>query len=188
MYSGSFSVATLSGGFDLQSTIESAQSFLWQRLDGEIYEETTPYDGEAWYYTVVDDDLIYVRQRSDNLEWRGTTDGAATLRYRFRLDDDLDEIFANFPDDVPLERARQQYAGLRVVRDPFFPCLVSFICSARTFVNRIYTFQQKLAREYGSSVTVDGSTYYSFPHPDELVVASEGDLRELGLGFRAPYV
>lgn len=188
MDSGSLSVSEFSGGFDLQSTIESAQSFLWHRLDGEMYEEPTPYGGDAWYYTLVGDDFLSVRQRSGQLEWRGTTDGADFLRRRLRLDDDLDEIFDRFPDETVLERAHRQYAGLRVVRDPFFPCLVSFICSARMSVKRIHALQQTLAREYGSTLTVGGSTYHAFPRSDQLVVASENDLRNLGLGFRAPYV
>lgn len=188
MYSDSLEVSNLNGGFDLQSTVESAQSFLWRRFDGEMYEQTTPYGGDAWYYTVVDDDLLSVRQHLGQLEWRCTTEDTDILRHRLRLDDDLNNIFDSFPDDEVLDRAREQYSGLRVVRDPFFPCLISFICSARMPVKRIHTLQQKLAREYGSSVDVNGSTYYAFPRSDQLAEASESDLRNLGLGFRAPYV
>jgi N-glycosylase/DNA lyase len=153
-----------------------------------MYERPPASGGDSWYYTVANDDLIFVRQQSDGLEWRATTDGAAVLRHRLRLDDDLDEIFASFPEDPTLEKARRQYSGLRVVRDPFFPCLISFICSARTPVKRIHAIQRRLAHEFGSAVDVDGSTYYAFPRPDQLVAASESKLRELGLGFRAPYV
>ena len=37
-------------------------------------------------------------------------------------------------------------------------------------------------------LSASGSTYYAFPRPDQLVTASESELRDLGLGFRAPYV
>ena len=178
---------------DLQSTLESAQSFLWDRTDGRMYEEPTASGDDdrgddGWYYTVAGDDVVLARQRSDRLEWRATTDARELLRRRLRLDDDLDAIFASFPDDPELETARETYPGLRVVRDPFFPCLVSFICSARTTVERIHTFRRGLAREFGDAVTVEGSTYHAFPRPRQLAAATETDLRDLGLGFRAPYV
>lgn len=188
MYSGSFSIPESTDRVDLQATLESAQSFLWQRVDEGMYEETTPYGGDYWYYTVVEEDLIFARQQSGQLDWRATTDGTTILRHRLRLDDDLDEIFASFPEDPTIEKAKRQYSGLRVVRDPFFPCLISFICSAWMPVNRIHALQGKLAQEFGSAIHVDGSTYYAFPRPDQLVTASESELRDLGLGFRAPYV
>lgn len=188
MESSSIQTIDLNGGFDLQSTLESAQTFLWQRTDEAIYETTNAYGGDAWYYTVVDGDVVYARQRNDTLEWRATTDAAQFLRQRLRLDDDLDAIFDTFPDSSPLDQAYQTYPGLQIVHDPFFPCVISFICSARMRVEQIHALQIELASAFGDSVTVDGTTYYSFPQPAQLAAASETDLRELGLGFRAPYV
>ncbi len=54
METGSIPVEDLPGGFDLQSTVESGQSYLWRREDGRMYETTHAYGGSAWYYTVVD--------------------------------------------------------------------------------------------------------------------------------------
>lgn len=113
---------------------------------------------------------------------------ADTLRRRLRLDDDLDEIFAGFPPDSTLPRARDRYPGLRVIRDPFFPCLISFICSARTTVERIHEFQIELARAFGDSLNVDGTSYHAYPRPAQLASVPEAQLRDIGLGFRAPYV
>lgn len=188
MHTDTLLIPDETGTIDLQSTLESAQSFLWRCVDGAMYEEATPYGGDCWYYTVIEDGVVFVRQRSDRLEWRATTDATDILRDRLRLDDDLDAIFATFPDDPTFEAARRRYSGLRVVHDPFFPCLVSFICSARTPVERIHSFQCELARQFGDAVTADGDTYHAFPRPAQLVSASERDLRDLGLGFRAPYV
>ncbi len=61
-------------------------------------------------------------------------DVADFLRHRLRLNDNLDEILANFPEEPTPEEAKRQYLGHRVVRDPFSLCLVSFICSARMTV------------------------------------------------------
>ena len=153
-----------------------------------MYESTNAYGGDVWYYTVTDGDLVCVRQQNGILEWHATTDAERFLYRRLRLDDDLDVIFDALPDDSTLDQARQVYSGLRIVHDPFFPCVISFICSARTRVERIHALQIELANAFGDSVTVDGTTYHSFPGPEQLAAVSENDLRELGLGFRAPYI
>jgi N-glycosylase/DNA lyase len=50
-----------------------------------------------------------------------------------------------------------------------------------------------LAREYGDTVEFpapDGECrpYHAFPTPEQLAAATEAELRDLGLGYRAPYV
>ncbi|WP_327052525.1 DNA-3-methyladenine glycosylase family protein [Halomicrococcus gelatinilyticus] len=199
MLTGSIPVADLPGGFDLQSTVESGQSYCWHRADGRTYERTGAYGGSAWYYTVVDGEVVRVRQRAGDdanatgtaggvLEWEATTDADPLLVDLLRLDDDLDAIVDASPDDPLVESAYDAYAGMRLVRDPFFACLVSFICSAQMRVKRIYDMQTALAREYGETIAFDGDTYHAFPTPERLADATEDELRDLGLGYRAPYV
>ena len=188
METGSIPVEELSGGFDLQSTVESGQSYRWRREDGRMYETTHAYGGSAWYYTVLDGNVIRARQRDGLLEWEATTDADSLLFSLLRLDDDLDAIIEATPEDPLVESAYDEYRGMRIVRDPFFPCLVSFICSAQMRVSRIYGMQTALAREFGTTVEFDGKTYYEFPTPEALADASEGELRDLNLGYRAPYV
>jgi N-glycosylase/DNA lyase len=197
MHSGSIPVADLTGGFDLQATLESGQTFLWRRDDGRAFQADDPYGGSAWYYTVVggdtekndsDAELVRVRQRDGLLEWEATTDADSLLTERLRLDDDLPAIFARIPDDELLSSATDAYRGLRIVDDPFFPCLISFICSAQMRVGRIHGMQTALACEFGETVEFDGETYHAYPTPERMADATEADLRELGLGYRAPYV
>ncbi|WP_440005994.1 DNA-3-methyladenine glycosylase family protein [Halomicrococcus sp. SG-WS-1] len=188
MASGSIPVADLPGGFDLQSTVESGQSYVWRREDGRMYETTGAYGGSAWYYATVDGEVVRARQRDGVVEWEATTDAEPLLFDLLRLDDDLAAIVDATPDDSLVDAAFDAYSGMRLVRDPFFPCLVSFICSAQMRVKRIYDMQTALAREYGDAVAFDGETYHAFPTPDQLAAATESELRDLGLGYRAPYV
>ncbi|MFC4550946.1 MULTISPECIES: DNA-3-methyladenine glycosylase family protein [Halorussus] len=188
MDSGSIPVAELDGGLDLQATLESGQTFLWRRPDERMYADADPSGGSAWYHTVADGEVVRVRQRDGLLEWEATTDAESLLVDRLRLDDDLPEIFDRIPDDRLLAEARERYPGLRIVNDPFFPCLVSFICSAQMRVERIHEMQTALAREFGETVAFDGRTYHRFPTPERLAATTEAELRELGLGYRAPYV
>jgi N-glycosylase/DNA lyase len=87
-----------------------------------------------------------------------------------------------------LERAYDAYEGMRLTRDPVFPCLISFICSAQMRVARIHGMQRRLRETYGDAVTLGGETYRAFPTPEQLAARTEEELRDLSLGYRAPYV
>jgi len=208
MESGAIPLEDLSGGFDLQSTLESGQTYLWRRGDGGMYEDEGGYGGSAWYHTVHDGDPIRVRQvggpREGRIEWASTADAVPALYDLLRLDDDLAAIRERSPDDDLIERAYDAFEGMRLVRDPPFGTLVSFICSAQMRVSRIHGMVTALAREYGERHRFPGSgdegwsgryagddgagTCYEFPDPDRLAVATGAELRELALGYRAPYV
>jgi N-glycosylase/DNA lyase len=188
MESGAIPVETLSGGVDLQATLESGQSYCWRRADGEMYERQPASGGSAWYHTVVDGQPVRVRQHEGHLEWESTDDAEPLLRALLGLDDDLVAIRDRAPDDPPVPAAFDRFAGLRIVRDPPFAGLVSFICSAQMRVSRIHDMVSALVREYGEPVDLDGRTYHEFPTPERLAAAGEAELRELGLGYRAPYV
>ncbi len=196
MERGTLPLTDLAGAFDLQATLESGQTYIWRRADGGTYEELHARGGSHWYETVVPRDgvgddhreVLRVRQVDGRLEWESTADGAALLERLLRLDDDLDAILASTPEDPLLRRAYGAYPGMRLVRDPPFACLISFICSAQMRVARIHQMQVDLAREFGDTVTAAGRTYHAYPTPDQLAAASESELRDLRLGYRAPYV
>ena len=196
MERGAIPIADLDGGFDLQATVESGQSYCWNRADGRMYERVDAHGGDYRYETVVpridgvsdERAVVRVRQVDGRLEWESTTDAVPILTRLLRLDDDLDAILAATPDLPLLERAYERYRGMRLVRDPPFRCLISFICSAQMRVSRIHGMQRALAREFGDAIEFDGRTYPAFPTPDQLAARTEGELRELSLGYRAPYV
>ncbi|RQG89950.1 DNA-3-methyladenine glycosylase 2 family protein [Natrarchaeobius halalkaliphilus] len=186
MESGTIPIDDLSGGFDLYRTLESGQSYLWRREDGEMYGgEPAP---DAWYTTVVDGTVIRVRRHDDRLEWESTMDAHRTVSRLLCLEDDLEAIIEAAPDDRLLETAYDAHRGMRLVSDPLFGTLISFICSAQMRVSRIHSMVTTLAREYGDEIAFDGRTYHAFPTPDRLARATEAELRALGLGYRAPYV
>ena len=201
MERGAIPVEEFPGGLDLQATVESGQSYCWGRADGRMYEVGDPAGGSAWYHTVVDGappwgpdsrdaspEVVCVRQTDGRLEWESTTDAVPILRRLLRLDDDLPAIRKATPTDPLLDRAWNAYPGMRLVADPPFRTLISFICSAQMRVERIHRMQVALAETYGDSVEFDGHTYHAFPRPEQLAAATEEELRDLSLGYRAPYV
>ncbi|MFC7203401.1 DNA-3-methyladenine glycosylase family protein [Haloferax namakaokahaiae] len=196
METGVIDLAELDGDFDLQSTLESGQSYLWGRLDGQMYDRDGAFGGDAWYQTVVppldgvsdESAVVRARQVDGGLEWASNTDAVPILRSLLRLDDDLDAVVEAMPDEPLVARAYEAYPGMRIVRDPPFGCLVSFICSAQMRVSRIFDMQERLREAYGEKVEFDGETYRAYPTPERLAEATEDDLRDLRLGYRAPYV
>ena len=194
METGTIEVDSLAGGVDLQATLESGQSCFWDRADGRMYDESGVARGSAWYTTVLppdfagDYEVIRVRQTDGRLEWESSTDATDHLTHLLRLDDDLPAIRDGVPDDPLIETAFDAYDGLRIVRDPPFPTLIAFICSAQMRVKRIHTMQRTMAERFGSPLQFDGETYHAFPTPDQLAAATVDDLRDCSLGYRAPYV
>jgi N-glycosylase/DNA lyase len=190
MERGAIDVGSLPGGFDLQSTVESGQSYLWWRADGRDYDGTHGSDG--WYVTTTratgEPAAVRVRQHDGRLEWESTIDADPVLRQRLRLGDDLPAIRAATSDDDLVEAAYDTYPGMRLVQDPPFPSLISFICSAQMRVSRIHEMGQSLRETFGDPVALDGQTYHAYPTPGQLAAASEAELRDLNLGYRAPYV
>ena len=179
----------LDGPFDLRTTLESGQSYLWWRADGATYgssNEDTPYLTTT--RARGDPAVVRVRQDGDSLRWESTVDAGSVLRRRLGLDDDLAAIRASVPDDDLVAEAFDAHWGMRIVRDPPFGGLISFICSAQMRVARIHGMQQRLREAFGTPVTFDGETYHAYPTPDQLAAADEQELRDLSLGYRAPYV
>jgi N-glycosylase/DNA lyase len=179
----------LDGPFDLRLTVESGQSYLWWREDGATYGST---DADTWYCMTTratgHPAPIRVRQDGDTLVWESTVDATDILCRRLGLDDDLAAIRAATPDDNLVETAFDAHWGMHIVRDPPFGGLVSFICSAQMRVARIHGMQQRLRETFGTPVELDGETYHAYPTPEQLADASEEQLRDLSLGYRAPYV
>jgi len=194
MERGAIALAGLDGPFDLQATVESGQTYLWSREDGRMFEER-PHGGDAWYYTTIPADwtgdgpaVVRARQTDGRLEWESSVDAREYLVRLLRLDDDLDAVADRLPEDPLIDDAFEAYRGMRLVRDPAFPSLVSFICSAQMRVERIHGMQARLREAYGAPVEFDGAIYHAFPTPGRLADATEADLRDLRLGYRAPYV
>jgi len=191
MEDGAIELSELSGGLDLYATLESGQSYGWRREDGRDYEGHGPDawgEDPPWYARVVDGEVLRVRQRDGLLEWEGTADLEPALRRLLRLDDDLPAILGSAPEDPLFSSAIEYAPGLRLVRDPPFETLVAFICSTQMRVARIHGMVTALSREFGEPVEAWGRTYHAFPEPETLAATTEAELRDLGLGYRAPYV
>src|SRR5690606_21316290 len=99
-------------------------------------------------------------------------------------------IVATFPaDDEPLRRAIAWCPGLRLLRQPKWECLGTFITSSLKQVPHIRKMSLTLRERFGKRLNVPGGgEIRAWPDPAALAAAGEAALRACGLGYRAPYL
>ncbi len=112
-----------------------------------------------------------------------SADRGAVGRY-FGDGDDLGAMTATFPGDRWMRAALAHGAGLRLLRQPEWETLASFICSAVKQVRHIEAINAALRRTLGEP----GAWGHGFPDAARVAAAGEAGLRRLGLGFRAKYL
>jgi N-glycosylase/DNA lyase len=165
--------------FDLEKTLDSGQVFHWQKVG----------DG---FVGAIGDLPVYVEQRGEFLKVR---DGEAARSPRrplpgivaryFALDHPLAEICDSFPKDPVMNAARNFCRGLRIIRQPKWECLATFICSSMKQVAHIRQISLALRRRFGERRRIGDQLVYTFVSPRRLAQASEKELRDCKLGYRA---
>jgi N-glycosylase/DNA lyase len=164
--------------YDLAATLRCGQAFRW-RQHGGAWEGVI---GSRW---------VRVRQTAERLRAETVAPGDwQWLRHYLQLDVQLEEILATFPDDEPMRTAITFCRGLRLLRQEPWECLASFICSSTKQIVQIQQIIDLLSRRFGEPLPVpEGSApAYSFPTVARIAEASEAEMRECKLGFRAPYL
>jgi N-glycosylase/DNA lyase len=155
--------------FDLAKTLDSGQVFHWEKVgdgfigtigDVPVYVEQR---GESLFAKVASASLRArflpvghtrrrvgsTSQRSSRCSTEHGQDAHATIRNYFALDHPLTEICASFPDDPIMNAARSHCRGLRIIRQPRWECLATFICSSMKQVAHIRQISHALRRRFG---------------------------------------
>ena len=156
--------------FDLARTLECGQVFHWVR------------EGAGWLGTI-GDRAMYVEQRGEELLVPKGTEKLA--HHYFALDHPLAEICASFPDDPAMQAASEFCRGMRIVRQPAWECIATFITSSMKQVAHIAQISHTLRRRYGAKVEWNGRDLFAYPTPEALARLQEEDLRACALGYRA---
>jgi len=154
--------------FDLRQTLESGQIF-----------HAMPH-GPGWQ-VLVDRTPLHFEQQDRILR---VTAGYESLAQNYlSLDHPLESIYAAFPPDPFSRAALQSCRGLRILRQTRWECLATFITSPMKQVAHIRQISLHLRERFGTPVA--GSLLNAYPTPEQLAGATEQDLRNCGLGFRA---
>jgi N-glycosylase/DNA lyase len=173
---------------DLGLTLQAGQVFSWRFISDE-------------WVGVIDATVFWLRQEE--------TSGKLTFRYDGEIKSDKAALCALekfFQVHIPLQAYLARWSadchlfktciqgtkfatGLRVCQQDPFECLISFIVSANNHIKRISKNLVSIRTKYGKKVNTQCECdMYSFPTPVELGRATIDELRDLGLGYRAPYI
>jgi N-glycosylase/DNA lyase len=156
--------------FDLRQTLESGQVFHWEEVG-------------AGYLGLIGRKPVHVEQRGSALWVRGP--GAELVPDYFALDHPLGAIHASFPADPAMRAALECCRGLRIIRQPAWECVATFITSSMKQVAHIRQMSAAMRERFGEPVEFEGGRLFAFPTPARLSAVSEVALRECGLGYRA---
>jgi len=166
--------------FDLEKSLDSGQVFHWEKI-GKAFVGTI---GDWAVCTEQRGEVLCARVASPSSRSLGR-DAHATIFNYFALDHPLADICASFPDDPVMNAARQFCRGLRIIRQPKWECLATFICSSMKQVAHIRQISLALRRRFGDRRKVGDHVLHVFPLAQRIASASEKDLRECALGYRA---
>jgi N-glycosylase/DNA lyase len=160
-------------GLDLDATLTSGQAFSWNRT------------GDGRWRGWIDGNpcLVWMQGEAMRAVGSGLTPESVTRYFGFNLP--LREVFASFPEDPWLEKARAFAPGLRLLRQDPWETLCNFICSSLKQIVQIQQINHELRRTLGQAVE---PTLHTFPAPSRLALATELQLRECRLGFRARHL
>ena len=162
------------GGLELDRTLDCGQCFRWSR---------TP----AGWAGVVDDRPVLARMEGDTLILEGPTEAERDFwRRYFALDVDYPALLARYQaGNRRLAACVAENPGIRVLRQPFFETLCTFILSQNNNIPRIRGLVERLCALCGRPLE---SGQYAFPTPEQLAACTEEQLATLRAGWRAAYL
>ncbi len=166
--------------FSLRDTLLCGQCFRW--------EETAP----DVFLGIVGERTLTVLQRDDTLVFKDCTlpEFEAVFRDYFDLARDYGSIKSTLTADAALKTAIDFAPGLRVLRQPPWETLCSFIISQNNNIKRIKGIVARLCECFGNPILdKEGNlAAYAFPDAHTLAQLAEPDLAPLRAGWRAAYL
>jgi len=168
----------IEASIDLESSLLGGQSFRWAKrgkiFRGVIRKVILEFQQEKmgfyWFSYNCDNTKFLDKIIFDYLD----------------LGFDLNEFSERNKEDDVLQESLKKYYGLRILNQDPWECLISFLCSAASNLNKITKNIQSIMK-LGENIGSD-EIDYTFPFPERILSFGENNLRDLGLGFRAPYI
>ena len=161
--------------FDLKHTFDCGQCFRFDEIEGG-------YEGVALGC------FLRILKTGDSVTLYPCSEQDFETKWKtyFDLCRDYSCLFRGA--DKVLTEGLRCAEGLRILNQPPFETLISFIISANNNVKRIRGIIRRLCVKYGKPFEFEGSTYYDFPSSQVLAAQDPKDLVEIGAGYRSPYI
>ena len=165
--------------FNPEMTINSGQTFLWQKKR------------DAWYGIHTDHvlklsfDAQQLDQGKGRIKYESFPEDRGWEKRLFRMDDDIDKILNTISFDPLIRNSVMRFRGLRVMRQDPVQCMISFLCASNINIQRIRRILFNICKRFGKKMIVNGDQFFTFPRPRDLHKANIAELVSCGTGYRA---
>ena len=154
---------------DIDNSINSGQVFLWEK------------QGSDWY-GIDGQDILKINKN-------GVIKSIRNLKTDFfRKNDNMQEIIKSISKDKTVKKAVKEYEGLRLFRQDPFQCLISFIISSNSNIQKIKNSLEKITKKFGKKVKIQNKEFFLFPEPEKIARATIDEIKSCGVGYRAPFI
>ena len=161
--------------FELRDIFDCGQCFRWN------LQEDGSYTG------VIKNGVLNVKKIDDSVIFKGALDGniQEICDDYFDMKTDYEKIKNGLSKiDENMSESIKYGAGIRILNQDLWECIISFIISANNNIPRIKKIIDRISEKYGNKLEWNNECYYTFPTIESLSSATIEDLRKLGLGFR----
>ena len=154
---------------NVENSINSGQVFLWRK------------NGDYWY-GINGQDILKISNSGSIKSYQNIKTDF------FRKKDNIEKIIKSISKDSITKKAVKQYAGLRILEQDPFQCLISFITSSNSNIQKIKSSLEKISKKFGVKVKFDNQEFFLFPKPEKLANASINEIKSCGVGYRARFI
>ena len=154
---------------DVENSINSGQVFLWKK------------NREYWYGINGQD----VLQIDENGKIKSLKNFKTDF---FRNNDNFDEILRSISKDKIVKNAIKKYPRLRIIRQDPFQCLISFIVSSNSNIQKIKSNLENISEKFGEKTKYKNQEFFLFPNDETLSKASINEIKNCGVGYRAKFI
>jgi 3-methyladenine DNA glycosylase/8-oxoguanine DNA glycosylase len=111
------------------------------------------------------------------------------IRWRFNLDTDIFPFCEKFKKDKVLGPIISKWKGMKPrAANSLYESLIIYIVLQNATVKRSVQMLENLFNKFGKKVAYDGKILAAFWEPQKIAEASEQELRDLKVGYRAKYI
>ena len=154
---------------NVENSINSGQVFLWKR------------DGNHWY-GINGQDILKISNSGRIKSYQNIKTDF------FRKNDHLEKIIKSISRDRTTKMAVSQYLGLRILEQDPFQCLISFIVSSNSNIQKIKISLERISEKFGTKIKFENQEFFLFPQPSKLAKASIDEIKSCGVGYRAKFI
>lgn len=163
--------------YNLEATLLGGQSFTWEKTK-DVYLGTHRKNA------------IALKQENSQIFWQTypENNNEELVKDYLNLNLNYDDVINLILKDDYIKSAVSTNTGVRILNQDFETVLMNFILSSHKSVKGVRKLVRDISKKYGKLICTEYGDIYSFPSPDVISKLSEKELREIGAGFRAPYL